>query len=166
MSAAFAESSTRDSKSRCCIRCAARATCSPPKPLRSSAVPTTLRIALLAGLLALLSNLAVIGFIYWRTHDEAVSTVRSQVVEQAKVISDVYRTGGKTALDDAVEDTMTYGDPQTAVGLFDSKGREIMGNLAAVPSGSDPWREGDRNGLIRLRGQTTPGEGVIVTQRL
>src|SRR4051794_41968069 len=94
MSAAFAESSTRDSKSRCCIRCAARATCSPPKPLRSSAVPTTLRIALLAGLLALLANLAVIGFIYWRTHDEALSTVRRQVVEQGKVLSDMYRLRG------------------------------------------------------------------------
>ena len=52
-------------------------------------MPTTLRIALLAGLLALLSNLAVIGFIYYRTHDEAVTTVRGQVFEQAKVLSDV-----------------------------------------------------------------------------
>jgi signal transduction histidine kinase len=129
-------------------------------------MPTTLRIALLAGLLALLSNLAVIGFIYWRTHDEAASTVRRQVVEQAKVISDVYRTGGKAAVDDAVEDTMTYGDPQTAVGLFDPAKRQIMGNLAAIPSGPDPWREGYRNGLIRLRDQTTPREGVIVTHRL
>jgi signal transduction histidine kinase len=125
-----------------------------------------LRIALLAGLLALLSNLAVIGFIYWRTHDEAASTVRREVVEQAKVISDVYRTGGRIALDDAIEDTMTYGDPQTAVALFDPAKRETMGNLAAIPSGSDPWREGNRNGLIRLRGQTAPREGVIVTQRL
>jgi len=46
-------------------------------------MPTTVRIALLAGLLALLANLAVLGFIYWRTHDEAISTVRNQVVEQA-----------------------------------------------------------------------------------
>src|SRR4051794_3449149 len=166
MSAAFAESSTRDSKSRCCIRCAARATCSPPKPLRSSAVPTTLRIALLAGLLGLLSNLAVIGFIYWRTHDEAVSTVRRQVIEQGKVLSDVYRSGGKAALDDAVEDTMTYGDPQTAVALFDAHGHEIFGNLAAVPFGPAPWREGYRNGLLRLRGQTTPREAAMVTERL
>jgi len=129
-------------------------------------VPTTLRIALLAGLLALLSNLAVIGFIYWRTHDEAVSTVHRQVIEQGRVLSDVYRTGGKAALDDAVEDTLTYGDPQTAVGLFDPHGREIMGNLAAVPSATEPWREGYRNGLIRLRGQTTPREGAIVTEKL
>lgn len=129
-------------------------------------MPTTLRIALFAGLLALLSNLAVIGFIYWRTHDEAVSTVRREVVEQAKVLSDVYRTGGNVALDDAVEDTMTYGDPQTAVALFDREGRQSMGNLAAVPTAADPWREGYRNGLIRLRGQTTPREGAIVTHRL
>ena len=129
-------------------------------------MPTTLRIALLAGLLALLSNLAVIGFIYYRTHDEAVSTVRRQVVEQAKVITDVYRTGGKAALDDAVQDTMTYGDPQTAVALFNSRGTELMGNLAAIPSGPDAWREGYRNGLIRMRGQTIPREAAIVTQRL
>ena len=128
-------------------------------------MPTTLRIALLAGLLGLLSNLAVIGFIYWRTHDEAVSTVRQQVVEQGKVLSDVYRTGGKTALDDAIQDTMSYADPQTAVALFGRDGRLVMGNLAALPSTAEPWREGYRNGLIRLRGQTTPHEGAIVTQR-
>jgi signal transduction histidine kinase len=31
-------------------------------------LPTTARVALLAGLLALLSNVAVVGFIHWRTH--------------------------------------------------------------------------------------------------
>ena len=129
-------------------------------------MPTTFRIALLAGLLALLSNLVVIGFIYWRTHDEAVSTVRRQVVEQAKVLSDVYRTGGNAALKDAVQDTMTYADPQTAVALFDAQGRETIGNLATVPSAADPWREGYRNGLIRLRAQTTPREAAIVMHRL
>ena len=44
-------------------------------------MPTTLRIALLAGLLALVSNLAVIGFIYVRTHDEAVASLHRQVAE-------------------------------------------------------------------------------------
>ena len=54
-------------------------------------MPTTLRIALLAGLLALLSSLAVIGFIYVRTHDEAVASLHRQVAEQSKVLTDVYR---------------------------------------------------------------------------
>jgi len=127
-------------------------------------VPTTLRIALLAGILALLSNLAVIGFIYWRTHDESVATVRHQVVEQGKVLSDVYRSGGRIALDDAVEDTLTYADPQTAVALLDRHGRQVMGNLASVPGAE--LRDGYRNALIRLRGQTTPKEGALVVERL
>ena len=129
-------------------------------------MPTTFRIALLAGLLALLSNLAVLGFIYYRTHNEAVSTVRLQVVEQAKVLSDVYRSGGKAALHDGIEDTLTYADPQTAVALFDSKGNEMIGNVAGISAEPQPLREGYRNALIRLRGQPTPHEAAIVVHRL
>ena len=128
-------------------------------------LPTTFRIALLAGLLALLSNLAVLGFIHYRTHNEAVATVHRQVVEQAKVLADVYRTGGKAALDDAIEDTLTYADPQTAVALFDASGREMMGNVAGLPAGTQ-LRDGYRNGLIRLRGQTTPREAALVVHRM
>ncbi len=127
MSAGFAASSTKGSKSRCCTPCAARATCSPPERAKQRPCRRRLRIALLAGLLALLSNLAVIGFIYLRTHDEAVVTVHRQVVEQGKVLADVYRSGGKPALDDAIEDTMTYADPQTAIALLDADGRQIDG---------------------------------------
>ena len=127
-------------------------------------MPTTLRIALLAGLLALLSNLAVIGFIYYRTHDEAVATVHRQVAEQGKVLADVYRSGGKIALSDAIQDTLTYADPQSAVALLQPDGREVMGNLEPVPGVA--LREGYRNGLIRLTGQTTPREAALVVQRL
>jgi signal transduction histidine kinase len=127
-------------------------------------LPTTLRIALLAGLLALLSNLAVIGFIYWRTHDEALTTVRRQVVEQGKVLSDMYRLGGPRALDDAVEYTITYGDPQTAVALLDRNGRQVQGNLAAAPKTG--LQEGYRNTLLRLKDQTTPREAAMVIHRL
>src|SRR5438067_1438081 len=128
-------------------------------------VPTTLRIALLAGLLALLSNLAVIGFIYFRTHDEAVATVHQQVAEQAKVLADVYRTGGRAALDDAIEDTITYGDPQSAIALFGSDGRETLGNME-TPLASLPRLEGYHNALIRLHGQTTPREAALVVHSL
>jgi signal transduction histidine kinase len=129
-------------------------------------LPTTLRIALLAGLLALLSNLAVIGFIYLRTHDEALTTVRRQVVEQGKVLSDMYRLGGKAALDDAVQDTITYGDPQTIAALFDRAGREVRGNVAAIPGPGGTLQEGYRNTLLRLKGQTTPHEAALVVHRL
>lgn len=128
-------------------------------------MPTTLRIALLAGLLALLSNLAVIGFIYYRTHDEAVATVRQQVVEQGKVLADVYRTGGKPALDDAIQDTMTYADPQTAVSLLGRDRLQTMGNLEAIAA-DFPLQEGYHNALIRVRGQTTPRVAAVVVHRL
>jgi len=128
-------------------------------------VPTTLRIALLAGLLALLSNLAVIGFIYGRTHDEAVASLHRQVVEQAAVLTDVYRSGGKAALDEAISDTLAYADPQTAVALLDGSGRELEGNLAAAPS-VQLMQEGYRSAVIRLRGQPSPHQAEIVLSRL
>ncbi len=129
-------------------------------------MPTTLRIALLAGLLALLSNLAVIGFIYFRTHDEAAATVHQQVVEQGKVLADVYRSGGKAALYDAINDTMTYADRQTAIALLAPDGRQTLGNLETVPATVLPMQEGYHNALIRLRGQTTPREAALVVHRL
>jgi signal transduction histidine kinase len=129
-------------------------------------LPTSVRIALLAGLLALLSNLAVLGFIYWRTHDEAASALQRQVIEQSAVLDDVYRTGGMPALRDAIEDSTTYGDPQTAVGLFDPAGRQQMGNLATLPRTTEPFREGFRNGLLRFQGETTPEQAALEFHRL
>ena len=129
-------------------------------------MPTTLRIALLAGMLALLSNLAVVEFIHWRTHDDAVSTLRRQVVEQGAVLADVYRSGGVPALQDGVQDAVNYGDPQTAVGLFDSRGREIIGNIALSPRNPSPFQEGYRTTLLRIEGDATPREGALVTHRL
>ena len=129
-------------------------------------MPTSVRIALLAGLLAFLSNLAVLGFIYWRTHDEAASALRRQVIEQGAVLTDVYRTGGMPALEDAVQDSRSFGDSQTAVALFDANGKERIGNLAAIPRSPDPLRDGFRNGLIRFRGQTTPQQAALQLHRL
>lgn len=128
-------------------------------------MPTTLKIALLAGLLALLSNLAVIGFIYGRTHDDAVASLHRQVAEQSKVLTDVYRSGGKAALDEAVDDTLAYADPQTAVALIDASGRELEGNLAEVPS-VQSMQEGYRSAVIRLRGQPSPHQAEIMLSRL
>jgi signal transduction histidine kinase len=128
-------------------------------------VPTTLRIALLAGLLALVSNLAVIGFIYVRTHDEAVASLHRQVAEEAKVLTDVYRTGGKNALNEAIDDTLTYADPQTAIALIGADGRELKGNLAEAPS-VQGLQEGYRSAVIRLRGQPSPHQAEIMLSRL
>jgi len=128
-------------------------------------VPTTLRIALLAGLLALLSNFAVIGFIYARTHDEAVASLHRQVTEQARVLTDVYRSGGPGALNDAIDDTLQYADPQTAIALIDRDGRQLKGNIAAAPP-VQSMQQGYRNAVIRLAGQPSPHTAQIVLTRL
>jgi signal transduction histidine kinase len=127
-------------------------------------VPTTLRIALLAGLLALVSNLAVIGFIYLRTHDEAVSQMRQQVVEQDKVLLDVFRSGGQPALTDAIQDTVSYADPQAVVALVDPNGRERTGNVTGF--GESRLVEGYHNVFVRLSSQPTPRRAAVVMRRL
>jgi signal transduction histidine kinase len=119
---------------------------------------------LLAGLLALLSNLAVIGFIYWRTYDQAVIDLRQQVADQGKEFADIYRSGGRAALVDAVNDTLSYADPQTVVGLLDANGHQQMGNLASLPR--PRLQEGYHNALIRISGQTTPRVGAVILHQL
>ncbi|HEY6048617.1 MAG TPA: histidine kinase dimerization/phospho-acceptor domain-containing protein, partial [Sphingomicrobium sp.] len=128
-------------------------------------MPTTIRIALLAGMLALLSNLAVIGFIHWRTHDEAIATMQRDVIEQGKVLADVYESGGKPALQDAIEDTIAYADPQTIVAILDPHARQQQGNLAAIQWPPQPL-QGYRTALVRLQGQPTPREAAVVLHRL
>jgi signal transduction histidine kinase len=128
-------------------------------------VPTTLRIALLAGLLALLSNLAVIGFIYGRTHDEAVANLRRQVVEQSRVLTDDYRTGGMPGLNESIDDALSYADPQTTVALLGRDGQELHGNLAEAPS-VQTMQEGYHSAVIRLRGQPNPSQAQILLSRL
>jgi signal transduction histidine kinase len=128
-------------------------------------VPTTLRIALLAGLLALLSNLAIIGFIYVRTHDEALANLDRQVAEQSRVLTDVYRSGGRAALDDAIGDTVAFGDPQSVVALLAPDGRQLEGNLAEAPA-LHSLQEGERSAVLRLRGQPEPQSAQVLITRL
>jgi signal transduction histidine kinase len=90
--------------------------------------------------------------------------MRQQVVEQDKVLADVYRTGGQISLTDAIQDTIAYADPQAVVGQFDAQGREQLGNIAGL---SQPRLvEGYRNSFVRLRGQPTPRRAAIVMRRL
>jgi signal transduction histidine kinase len=129
-------------------------------------VPTSIRIALLAGLLALATNLAIIGFISWQTYDKSVSTLRRQVSDQAAVLSEVYRGGDIKALTSAVEDSNDPDDPQVAVDLLDASGRPQLGKLAAVSMGSESLSEGYHTALVTLEGETAPHEAAIYLHRL
>jgi len=95
-----------------------------------SRVPTTMRIAALAAFLALLSNLAVLGFIHLRTHDDAFDVLRQRATEEARALDDVYRSGGRTALDDAIRGTLDAGDSQIMIAIVDTEGHPVAGNIA------------------------------------
>lgn len=129
-------------------------------------MPTSLRIALLAGLLALATNLAIIGFIHWQTYDESVSTLRRQVTEQSAVLSDAYRGGGVEALMSAINDSNDPDDPQVASDLLDPSGRPQLGNVAALSMGAEPLSEGYHVALVTLEGETAPHEAAIYLHHL
>ena len=91
-------------------------------------MPTSIRIALLAAILALASNVAVIGFIHWRTYDESVATLRSQVTDQSAFLSDIYKSAGTKGLRTAVED-VDDDDPQAEAALLDPSGKPLFGGI-------------------------------------
>ena len=126
---------------------------------------TTFRIALLAALLALASNLAVIGYVYWRTNGDATALLRRQAAEQAAVLSDVYESGGRPALEEAIDDTLTAGDPQAVAALLDAKGRPLLGNVAALAS-APVLAEGYRIAPLRLQDGAPAHEAGIVLHQV
>jgi signal transduction histidine kinase len=126
-------------------------------------VPVTLRVAVLAMLLALLSNLALVGFIRWRTHDDAFDGLRAQVVEQARALSDVYAAGGVGALRMTIADLASAGDARFVAALIDPEGRPLHGNLASPVSSTQRRTVGfQAMELRRLGGKQDEEAGVIV----
>jgi len=126
-------------------------------------LPTTARIAALAILLGLLSNLALIGFIRWRTHDDALGALDQRVAVQADVLVDVARTGGDAALRDAIALTLSE-DPAAVIALVGVGGRVIAGNLAAAPPRISAT--GFQTGVLAVAGAPAPAEAGFVTRRL
>lgn len=125
-------------------------------------VPTTLRIALLATLLALAANLAVIGYVHWSTLDDATAALRQQATEQAAVLADVYKSGGRPAIERAIRDTLNAGDPQAVAALLDMRGKPRLGNVDEV---IDDWppAAGYRILTLRIHGDAPVREaGVVV----
>src|SRR3954471_1991902 len=129
-------------------------------------LPTTLRVGLLAALLALLSNFALTGFIQWRTYDDSVAAVRQQVVEQASALNDVYSSGGRHALDKAIGDTLAAGDPQLLAGILDSSGASRIGNVAVLLEPAGTPAAGYHNGRVRLRGGAATTDAAFLLRRL
>jgi signal transduction histidine kinase len=126
------------------------------RTLKIPRLPTSLKVALFSALLALAANLAVIGFIRWRTADDAVAALRQQVTEEAAVLDDVYASGGRPALDKAIGDTLATHDPQLLAAVIDNRGHAHAGNVVQLVGAPQPLREGFRPGRLALRGEAVP----------
>ncbi|MGY4398553.1 signal transduction histidine kinase [Sphingomonas sp. UYAg733] len=87
----------------------------------------TARIALLAIALALVSNLALVGFVWQQIHDDAVGTLRRDTIEQSDALVAVWRNGGMKALNEAIEDARAPGDDSLILAVIDASGRRIGG---------------------------------------
>ncbi|WP_114228458.1 MULTISPECIES: sensor histidine kinase [Sphingomonas] len=124
-------------------------------------MPITLRIALFAGLLALASNLAVIGFVNFRTHDEMSSSRVQQEQEQGEALADVYRSRGLGGLRNAVVDADLQNDPQAVVAILDRDGTPLVGSLGAEPEWKDGPKEGYLTVKVHLRGDSVAREASV-----
>lgn len=129
-------------------------------------MPTTLRIALLAGLLALASNLAVIGFVYWKTYDAAIVSLRRETAEQGQELADIYQFGGDVALRSEVEASARGGAPDSLIALIAPDHRALAGNLAAVSAAQVPLKRGSFVIALRREGDSSAHEAVTAVRRL
>ena len=90
----------------------------------------TARIALLSIALALVSNLALVGFVWKQTQDDSIAAIRHDTVEQSDALLGIWRTGGIPALRAAIRGARVPGDVSLVVGLVAADGRGLLG---AVP---------------------------------
>jgi hypothetical protein len=58
---------------------------------------------LLAVLLSLVSSLALAGLIWQQTHDDAIEALRRDTAQQTDAFAAVYRSGGVSALTEAID---------------------------------------------------------------
>ncbi|WP_343529036.1 HAMP domain-containing sensor histidine kinase [Sphingomonas sp.] len=101
------------------------------------------RIALLSIVLALLSNLALVGFIWKQTSADAVAAMHREIVEQADALRAVWRTGALPALADAITQAREPGDVSLVLAIYDGQGHRIAGYAPrhlAVQLADTPFR--------------------------
>lgn len=96
----------------------------------------TARIALLSIALALASNLVLVATVWRQTRTDAIDAVRRETVEQADALVAVWRSGGSSALTNAVNDAVDPADPSLVLSVLDDHGRVEAGTAPrplAVP---------------------------------
>lgn len=87
----------------------------------------TARLALLAFGLILVSNLALVALVWNQIHNNAMSTLRRDTLEQSDVFAGLVHSGGPTAIAKAVSDAYGRGDDALIAMVVDGEGRRLAG---------------------------------------
>ena len=87
----------------------------------------TARIALLSIVLALVSNLALVGFVWKQTQGDSIRAVERETTEQADALGEVWRSGGDAALAGAIRTAAMPGDVSQVLAILDDVGRRRVG---------------------------------------
>ncbi len=87
----------------------------------------TARIALLSIALALVSNLALVGFVWKTTSADAIDAIRRETTEQSEALRAVWRSGGLSAVRQAIDSAVVPGDVSLVLAVIDPKGRAVVG---------------------------------------
>lgn len=90
-------------------------------------VSTTARMALLAVVLALVSGVAPVAYLWSATHDDAIAQLRRDALEQSDSLGAVYRGGGLPALAQAIVQARARDDGSLVALIVDPQGRRVAG---------------------------------------
>lgn len=93
----------------------------------SGALSVTARIALLSIALALVSNLALVGFVWRQTSADAIAGIRRDTTEEADALLIVWRQGGITRVRAAIGAARASGDATTVAAIVDGTGKTRFG---------------------------------------
>ena len=129
-------------------------------------MPTTLRIALLTGLLALASNLAVIGFIYWHTHDTTIDDLKRETVDETRALTEIYQFGGDEAVRSEVAATAAAGKPDELIALANARHQPIAGNIDPGSLAKVAFRPGTQILALARTGDRRSHDAVIQVRSL
>ncbi|UIJ44930.1 HAMP domain-containing histidine kinase [Sphingomonas cannabina] len=88
---------------------------------------TTARMALAAILLALVSGLVPVAFLWHATHDDAIEELRRDTVEQSESLAAVERRAGEAALRVAIEQARAADDGSLVAAIVDRRGTRLAG---------------------------------------
>ena len=87
----------------------------------------TARIALLSIGLALISNLALSGFVWKQAQSDAMEAARRETIEQADALAEVYQRGGDRILAQAIGRALAPADVTQVLGILDGRGKRAVG---------------------------------------